>query len=215
MMDERVTEEYFFSLLDEAVASINGDRLREYSGIYDYEIKPHEEVPDDISSCHRCDGCFSRTVYAEPLLSPEPVLLFVLPSPEGVTMLSSASFDYFTKWIKAIGLELKNVALTSLIKCPVRNFSPQIADTCKDYLREEMRRLKPKAIVLLGKDTASYMLRRTGTFDSIRLHAYRINGIKTFTTYTPLDLVKDRNLRVHIWEDLKYIRESMSGEQKA
>lgn len=214
-MDERVTEEYFFSLLDEAAASISGDRLREYTSVYDYEIKPHEEVADDISSCHRCEGCFSRTVYAEPLLSPNPLLLFVLPSPEGVTMLSSASFDYFTKWIKAIGLELRNVALTSLIRCPVRNFSSEIADICKDYLREEMRSLKPEAIVLLGKDTASYMLRRPGSFDSIRLHTYKVNGIKTFSTYAPSDLVRDRNLRVPIWEDLKFIRDNMSGENKA
>ena len=130
-------------------------------------------------------------------------------------MLSSASFDYFTKWIKAIGLELRNVALTSLIRCPVRNFSSEIADICKDYLREEMRSLKPEAIVLLGKDTASYMLRRPGSFDSIRLHTYKVNGIKTFTTYAPSDLVRDRNLRVPIWEDLKFIRDNMSGENKA
>lgn len=213
-MEEKVTEEYFFKLLDEAEAYIAGDLLMETHGHFDYEIKsgePAGNTVDDISSCHKCDGCFSRTVYAEPLLGKNPVILFILPSPEGVTMLTGPSFDYFRKWVKAMGLELSAVALTALIKCPVGNFSAAAASSCSDYLRAEMKSLSPRAIVLLGKDTAAYMLRKKHDFDALRLNTFRINGIKTYVTYSPADLVRDRSLRAPIWEDLKYIMEGIKA----
>lgn len=210
-MDGNLTKECFLSLADEAVSSIEGDALMEEHGRYAYTVtKAVTDAPsDDISSCHKCDACFLRRLYAEPLLKPSPSFLFVLPYPEGDTLLSSESYSYFTKWISAIGYDMKSVALSALIKCPVQKFSKDTADICKDYLRDEMKRTGPHAIVLLGEDTAQYMLRRSLSLDTLRLHTYRINGIPAFCTYSPSDLVKDRALRAKIWEDLQFIRDQV------
>ncbi len=221
-MEENLTEEYFFTLLDGAEALLGGDSLREEHPEYDYTVttsgKKAETVSssdEDIASCHRCDACFSRRIYAEPTLNPNPDFLFVLPSPEGDTMLSPDSYSYYTKWVKAMGREMRNVSITSLIRCPVP-FRKETADSCRDYLREEMKSLSPKAIVLLGEETAQYMLRRNLPLDALRNHSYRINGIRTFVTYTPLSLVRDRSLRGRIWEDLKYMMsETATGENRS
>ena len=222
IMEENLTEEYFFTLLDGAEALLGGDSLREEHPEYDYTVTVPEKkaetvssFDEDIASCHRCQSCFSRRVYAEPTLNPDSDFLFVLPSPEGDTMLSADSYSYYTKWVKAMGREMRNVSITSLIRCPVP-FRKEAADSCRDYLREEMKSLRPKAIVLLGEETAQYMLRRQLPLDNLRLHSYRINGIRTFVTYTPLSLVRDRSLRGKIWEDLKYImNETAVGENRA
>lgn len=217
-MGDNLTKEYFLKLIDGASVSLSGDALMEEHEEYDYTITPSTDAvvkeSDEISSCHRCQACFSRRVYAEPMLRKNPLILFVLPYPEGDMMLSSESFSYFSKWLKAIGLSLDDVALSALIKCPVEKFSSSDADSCRDYLRNEMKTLSPSSIVLLGKDTASYMLKKTLDFDALRLHTYKINGIRTFTTYTPLELVRDRFLRVKIWEDLKYISNALNRGER-
>ena len=214
-MEENLTKECFFTLLDEAEAALSGDSLMEEHEKYDYTVtapeKGSDTFSDEISSCHKCDACFLRRVYAEPLVGSKPILLFVLPFPEGDTLLSSDSYAYYTKWIAAMGYEMKDVALSSLIKCPVKSFSRETADSCKDWLRSEMKRINPRAIILLGEDSARYMLRRSYDFDTLRLHTYRVNGIPTFCTYTPSSLVRDRGLRAKIWEDLKYIRDAVNG----
>ena len=211
-MDGNLTKECFLSLMDEAVSSIEGDALMEEHGRYAYTVtaRPADaDGDDDISSCHRCDACYSRRIYAEPVIQKDPEFLFVLPYPEGDTLLSSESYSYFTKWISAIGYEVKSASLCALIKCPVQKFTKETADICRDYLRDEMKRIQPRSIVLLGEDTAQYMLRRPLPLDTLRLHTYRINGFPAFCTYTPSDLVRDRGLRAKIWEDLKYIRDEI------
>ncbi len=212
-MDGNLTKECFLTLADEAVSAIEGDALMEAHGRYTYTVSERETgaPSDDISSCHKCDACYSRRLYAEPMIQSGSAFLFVLPSPEGDTLLSSESYSYFTKWISAIGYDMKSVSLSALIKCPVQKFTKDTADICRDFLRDEMKRTGPRSIVLLGEETAQYMLRRPLPIDALRLHTYRINGIPAFCTYSPSDLVRDRGLRAKIWEDLKYIRDEVAG----
>ncbi len=214
-MEENLTKECFLSLVDEAVSTLEGDTLMEEHARYDYTVTGRaDDAPssDDISSCHKCDACYMRRIYAEPVTVQNPRFLFILPFPEGDTLLTPESRSYYTKWLSAMGCDVRSAALSTLIKCPVQNFRKDAADICKDYLREEMKSMAPHSIVLLGEDTAAYMLRRALPLDSLRQHTYRINGIPAFCTYSPSDLVRDRGLRVKIWEDLKYImKETGSG----
>lgn len=211
-MSDKTTKEYFMSVLDDAISSIEGDKMGEWHKRYEYTMEEKKEIrfDEDISSCHKCNACFHRRVYAEGILNKNPLILFVLPYPEGDTMLLPPSYSYFTKWIKAMNLDAKDVSLSALIKCPVTSFDSSFADACRGYLKDEMTLLSPSSIVLLGKDVASYMLRRGGDYDGMRGRQYRINGIKTFTTYSPLELVKNINLRGKIWEDLKFIISSIN-----
>ena len=169
-----------------------------------------------MSSCHKCKACLDRTIFAEPILNQNPKILFVAPMPEGSTIFSPSSNDYFLKWISAIKLTRRDIALTTLIKCPVKEFSKEYADICKVHLRDEMNMLKPKTMVLLGQSVSSYMLRRSGDMDSVfRKRKFSVNSIPVFCTYSPLDLVNNRALRVPIWEDLKFISSFLGeGENK-
>ncbi len=212
IMGDRTTEEYFMSVLDDAVSSIECDKMGEWHKRYEYTLEDRKEpsFEEDISSCHKCNACFCRRVYAEGILNKNPRVLFVLPYPEGDTMLLPPSYSYFAKWVKAMGLETKDIALSALIKCPLSSFDQTSAEKCRSYLKDEMTLLSPASIVLLGKEVASYMLRRSGNYDDMRGRQYRINGIKTFTTYSPIELVNNINLRGKIWEDLKFIIASIN-----
>ena len=217
-MGDDLTLECFLSLLDRAEAVIDKDYLFEERDGFEYSVKEIEremETVDEfeeISSCHKCNACLERSIFAEPILNPNPKILFVSPMPEGTGIFSSSSYDYFMKWVNAIKLTRREIALTTLIKCPVKEFTKEYADICKEHLRDEMNMLKPKTMVLLGQSVSSYMLRRSGDMDSVfRKRKFSVNSIPVFCTYSPLDLVRNRALRVPIWEDLKFIS-SFLGE---
>ena len=209
-MDDNLTLEYFLSLLDRAENVFQKDNLGEKSTDYEYSVEdikrePELDYVDDLASCHKCNACLERSIFAEPLLNPEPKILFVSPMPEGAVIFSPSSNDYFYKWLTAINLGRKDIALTTLIKCPVKEFRKEYADVCRKHLKSEMERLKPRAMVLLGSPTAEYMLRRSSDFSLFRGRRFSINSIPVFCTYSPEDLVKDRSLRAPIWEDLQLI----------
>ena len=221
-MGDNITLECFLSLLDRAEAVIEKDNLLEEREEFGYSVRDKEIKEESIdrfeemSSCHKCKACLDRTIFAEPILHQNPNILLVAPMPEGSTIFSPSSNDYFLKWISAIKLTRRDIALTTLIKCPVKEFSKEYADICKVHLRDEMNMLKPKTIVLLGQSVSSYMLRRSGDMDSVfRKRKFSVNSIPVFCTYSPLDLVNNRALRVPIWEDLKFISSFLGeGENK-
>ena len=223
-MADNLTLEAFLSLLDGAESVVKGDNLSERREFLEYSVSEEkresvqhaQDSAEDLESCHDCSGCFSRQSYALPILNPQPLLMFVAPFPEGFTILSEGGRDYFNKWLMAMGLKRSDIALTTLIKCPVKEFKKESADMCREHLRNEMNRLKPKTMVLLGKDVSSYMLRREGDMDEVfRKRKFSVNSIPVFCTYSPMDLVKNRALRAPIWEDLKFISSFLKeGENK-
>ena len=223
-MADNLTLEAFLSLLDGAESVVKGDNLSERREFLEYSVSEEkresvqhaQDSAEDLESCHDCSGCFSRQSYALPILNPQPLLMFVAPFPEGFTILSDGGRDYFNKWLMAMGLKRSDIALTTLIKCPVKEFKKESADMCRENLKNEMNRLKPKTMVLLGKDVSSYMLRREGNMDEVfRKRKFSVNSIPVFCTYSPMDLVKNRALRAPIWEDLKFISSFLKeGENK-
>lgn len=212
-MEDKLTLEYFLSLLDEGERILSGDKFGERHQIVDYELKEKEAVSveikeeeESVSKCRNCSLWINRIKYAEPIVNKDTTLMCILASPEGMKILSAPSEDYFLKWINAIGLDISNVSLTTLIKCPSNSFSAEYADSCKIYLRKEMSEIKPKVLLLMGHDVAKYMLRRDLPLDQMRGKRYVINNIPAYVTYSPHDLVDNRTLRVPIWEDLKLLK---------
>ncbi|MBO5770976.1 MAG: hypothetical protein J6R23_06965 [Spirochaetales bacterium] len=216
-MENNETLEYFLTLLDEAESLIKSDYLREESEINDYSLTAKQsEVlavltdKEDVSSCHICPLYKNRRIYAEPIYSQMPKILFIAPFPEGDAILTPAAHDYFSKWYKAIHLERKDIALTTLIKCPSPLFTPDYANMCKKHVKEEMTAMRPKAMVLLGEDAARYMLRRQEDFDQIRQRRWIVNGIPVYCTYHPEDLVRNNSIKRAIWDDLQYIARELA-----
>lgn len=221
-MDDNLTLESFLSLLDRSESLIMGDNLSEERVDYEYSISDKETksaspavAGDDVESCHDCNACFERSIYAYPILNKNPRILFVAPFPEGTSIFSEDAKAYFMKWLAAMGLKRSDIALTTLIKCPVRSFRKDAADACRKHLKNEMTTLRPEAMVLLGSETAEYMLRRSGDYSTLfRKKKFSVNSIPVFCTYSPSSLVRDRSLRAPIWEDLQFISSFLGGEKK-
>lgn len=106
-----------------------------------------------------CNECLLYKAANNPFIhtsgSKEPDVLFIVEAPshsddkEGVLLSGDAGF-YLRRCIKMIGLE--NYAITSLLKCAVGNDSIKAKHiaSCKHIVMNEIERMKPKVIVLIG-----------------------------------------------------------------
>ena len=224
-MGDKFTEGIFMGMIDDAERLIAGDPLGETIQPISYLLRgkepqspsrtesPLEAVYREAASCHACPEYARRTVFTEPVTKMNPLVLFIAPYPEGPMIFSSPSLEKFRAWWKlSLLLEEGEWALTTLIKCPAASFSAGAADGCRAVLRKEMEIMKPRALVLLGHDTASYMLRKNLPMDELRGQRFVINHIPAFVTYTPSDYLSDPSLQRPIWNDLLFIRRSIGTE---
>ena len=222
-MGDKFTESYLLSLMDDAERIILSDPLGDKVPYLSYTIKEDrkkEESPfsvlyREVSSCHSCNGYEKRGVFAEPVIKLNPKVLFIAPYPEGSIIFSPQSMEKFRAWWKlSLLLEEGEWALTTLIKCPVQSFSVEAADRCRDTLRQEMSMIKPEAMVLMGHDTASYMLRKNLPMDELRGRKFVVNHIPVFVTYAPSDYLKSPSLQKPIWSDMLFIRKNIGTEER-
>lgn len=210
--------EFFLSVLDQASCIISSDPLAEQNEISEYMIqtaKPSSNVIADkpvldekeaARDCHRCNKWQNRRMYASPTLHSRPLILFIVPYPEGDRMFSPESQDYFYKWQKALHLEPGEIALSSIMRCPSAAFEPASADLCKSYLRDEMAELEPQNLVILSEAASRYMTRSRDDWSSMRRgRMFSINRIPSYCCISPSDLVADPALKRDAWEDLKAI----------
>lgn len=217
-----IERESFLALLDETESLINGDPLREETEEFEYSVsskkeekkvvEKKEESENDASTCSDCGGFMTRGTYASPLLNNNPLIFFIALSPEGDTIFNTNSEIMFNNWLKAIDVRRSEIALSTLVKCPMFSYSSSACDTCKHYLREEIASIKPRSIVLLGEDVSRYMLNYHNTsFSYFHAHKFSLNGIPTFSTNSPMDVVRDSSLRRIVWDDLRFIISSIRG----
>jgi len=108
----------------------------------------------------------------------------------------------------------KNVYIANIVKCrPPNDHTPQADEitTCLPYLQRQIKLIKPKLIVALGKTAATALLGRDAMLDSLRgtLHDYR--GIPLVVTYHPAYLLRSPMEKAKAWQDLCFAVETMAG----
>jgi DNA polymerase len=98
----------------------------------------------------------------------------------------------------------------NIIKCrPPGNRDPlsEEIEACRPFTEQQLKILKPKLIVALGRFAGRYLLKRGE--DSIRMMRgtlHTVEGIPVIVTYHPSALLHQENFRSHAWEDIVFIR---------
>ncbi|NLZ77239.1 MAG: uracil-DNA glycosylase, partial [Spirochaetales bacterium] len=100
------------------------------------------------------------------------------------------------------------VYITNIVKCrPPDNRDPRSDEvaSCLPYLSRQIRLLRPRAILLLGRVAAQTLLGRTDPLAAMRGTFHRHEGIPVLVTYHPAAVLRDPSLKRPVWEDLKKI----------
>jgi uracil-DNA glycosylase len=175
------------------------------------------EIHDEILVCRKCPlaGGRTRAVPGEGNAAAE--LMFVGEGPgqdedaQGRPFVGRAG-QLLTKIIAAMTYERKDVFITNIVKCrPPNNRVPHRdeAAACAPYLFDQIRNIRPKIIVTLGKSATDFFLPDTmGGMTSIRGNFYAWHGLQVMPTFHPSYLIRNegnREIKKMVWDDMKKV----------
>lgn len=115
----------------------------------------------------------------------------------------------------SIGYDLKKIYYTNAVKCRTpkgHKIKESEIKKCSGHLLDEIKRVKPKYVLLLGSQSVKAALGKKIT--DIQGSVFEQNGIKYFATYSPKMIYYDVKRAPMIEKDLKLFKKLYEGSTK-
>lgn len=177
-----------------------------------------EELKCECSSCQKCALGATRTNLVFGVGNENAEVLFIGEGPGEQEDLKGEPFvgrsgQLLDKYMDAIGLDRKkNIYIANMVKCrPPHNRDPQPAEqeACLVWLREQVRLMKPKIIVCVGRISAQKLIGED--FKVTKQHGEFIekNGVLMMGTFHPAALLRNPNNKPQALEDFLKLRDKI------
>lgn len=177
-----------------------------------------DKVDSKIVVCGKCALSKGRThaVPGEGVMNPLVLVVGEAPGAEedrqGRPFVGKAG-EQLDKWLTAIQLSRKkNVFITNVVKCrPSNNRDPEEEEChrCNQYLQAQIRILKPKRILCLGRIASRYLSQKNLSMASLRREHLHYDGIPLFATYHPSAVLRNPDYRRPVWIDLQKLQKAL------
>jgi len=186
-----------------------------------------DELENLTRDCARCKLHNTRMnlVFGEG--SPRARIMFVGEGPGRDEDMAGKPFvgeagRLLTRIIEAgMGLKREEVYISYIVKCrPPDNRTPERdeMDACDPFLREQIRIINPEIICTLGRTAAQELLGRDFRLIEERGKWRTFMDIPVMPTFHPAYILrnpsKERELKGHVWEDIKNIKTKLGLEVK-
>lgn len=170
------------------------------------------------AGCERCRLASGRTNLVFGVGDPHAKLLFVGEGPGYQEDVQGEPFvgpsgQLLDKYLAAIGLDRKHgVYIANIVKCrPPQNRDPQPdeQDVCIEWLREQVRVLRPKVIVCLGRIAAQRLI--DPEFRVTREHGQFVEkkGVHMMGTFHPAALLRNPKQKPDAFDDFLALRDKL------
>jgi uracil-DNA glycosylase family 4 len=175
-------------------------------------------IKEDMGDCTRCPLAYAgrRTiVFADGDANAR--LMFVGEGPgadedaSGVPFVGRAG-QLLNNMIQAMGLKREEVYIANIVKCrPPANRAPEPveANTCDQFLLQQIDVVQPQVVVALGATAAMYLLGVKQSLSSLRGRWHSCRGAKLAVTYHPAFLLRDPGMKGEAWKDLQMVMKEM------
>jgi DNA polymerase len=125
----------------------------------------------------------------------------------GVPFVGKAG-QLLNNMIQAMGLKREEVYIANIVKCrPPANRVPEPveANTCDQFLLQQIDVVQPQVVVALGATAAMYLLGVKQSLSSLRGRWHSCRGAKLAVTYHPAFLLRDPRQKGEAWKDLQMV----------
>ena len=172
-----------------------------------------------IAGCPRCKLSKARTNIVFGQGNPKAKLMFVGEAPgrdedeQGLAFVGRAG-QLLTKIIEAMGYKRDDVWICNVLKCRPpnnRNPEPDEVASCMPFLDEQIRLIAPRAIVTLGTFAAQAVLGTDEPIGRLRGRWQTARGTRVMPTFHPAFLLRSRERKKDVWEDMKLVRDYLAG----
>ena len=173
-----------------------------------------EDIKKECSSCRKCALASKRTNLVFGVGNPAAKLMFIGEAPGEQEDLSGEPFvgaagKLFDKYLAAVGIDREEVYIANILKCrPPKNRDPlpEEQDACIDHLRAQVRAIKPKLIVCLGRISAMRLIKPDFKI-SVEHGTWFEKGDYLMTAvYHPAALLRDPRRREDMLRDMQAIK---------
>ena len=168
----------------------------------------------DIGDCRRCKLASGRKTIVFGQGNPGAELMFVGEAPgseedeQGLAFVGRAG-QLLTDIIeKGMKMKRSEVWIGNVLKCrPPQNRNPEPDEilSCQPFLEAQIRAIRPRVLVGLGKFAAQWLLRTAEPISRIRGRLGERDGIPVMPTYHPAYLLRNPAGKKDVWEDMKAV----------
>ena len=177
------------------------------------------ELEEKCRSCRGCALSETRTNCVFGVGNRNAELMFVGEAPgeqedlQGIPFVGRAG-QLLDRYLFAVDIKREAVYIANILKCrPPHNRDPLPAeeDACIGYLREQVRLIRPRVIVCLGRIAALRLI--SPDFKITRDHGvwYERGGFLMTAVYHPAALLRDPRKKDDMLADMKKIKEKLSS----
>ena len=178
-----------------------------------------DEYLNSIKDCLECPLGKTRKNIVLGMGDPNADIVFVGEAPGKEEDLQGLPFvgrsgKLLDKMLFSINLSRDDVYILNVLKCrPPDNRDPSKIEIekCEPYLKKQLKIIKPKLIVALGRISAMTILRTKESLTNMRNQIFDYEGIDFLVTYHPAALLRNPNFKKYAWEDFKLIRDKYSN----
>lgn len=171
--------------------------------------KQLEQVVQEIENCKICkQDKFGKAVPGEG--NPNAKIMFIGEAPGKQESLAGRPFvgrsgKFLTEFLKSIGIDRKDVFITSPVKYFPDYRAPTNAEIAHgaEHLQQQIDIINPKLIVLLGNVAARAVLERSFMVNKMHGEVLRVNGRHHFFTFHPSAALRFPKIRKLIGKDFK------------
>ena len=176
-----------------------------------------ENLKKTCEACQKCALGATRTNLVFGTGNPNADLLFVGEAPgeqedlSGIPFLGRAG-QLLDKFLYAVDIDRQDVYIANILKCrPPKNRDPlpEEEDACIGYLREQVRLIRPKLIVCLGRISAMKLIKPD--FKITKEHGiwFEKGNFLMTAVYHPAALLRDPRKKEEMLEDMKRIKQKL------
>ena len=172
-----------------------------------------------VEACPRCKLSRSRTRLVFGQGNPRAELLFVGEAPgreedeQGLPFVGAAG-QLLTKIIEAMGMRREDVYIVNTVLCRPpnnRNPEPEEIASCRPFLEEQIRLVRPRVVVTLGSFAAQAVLGTEEPISKLRGRWHDAHGSRVMPTYHPAFLLRSPKNKRDVWEDMQKVREVLTS----
>ena len=128
-----------------------------------------------------------------------------------------AAGQLLDKYLDAAGISMDEAYIANIVKCrPPENRNPRDdeEEACIDYLRAQVRFIRPKLIACLGKVAASKLMKPD--YPIVKEHGIMMKkgSFSMIALYHPAAILRDPSKKEDMYRDMKKIRQFLDGLTK-
>ena len=172
------------------------------------------DLCESLRNCQECRLASGRTQVVFGSGNPEASIMFVGEAPgfhedkQGVPFVGAAG-KLLTELLESVGLSRSQIYIANVIKCrPPGNRDPESdeVETCKPFLFQQIRLIKPHLVCSMGNFATQTLLERKVGITKVHGQSFELSEFRLFPLFHPAAALHNDRLRPLLQEDFQKVK---------